>query len=120
MIEQVIQQIENTLNNHLNIFDKAQSKLLPFKVKGISLLEVRVPSYDNSPLSYSKWDLLVHREGKLYGFTFQAIFLHIENISYFCHDFNHSQMHEDMVQTVISLPHQSLSGSESGSSPLYS
>ena len=112
--------IDNCLSNYTGLYDKSQNRIIPFKVKKLQLVEVRLPSYDNVPLSYSKWEVIVHRENKAYGFAFQAIFLHIEDYSYFCEDMNHTQLHEDLVETLTALPDQSLSESESGSSPLNS
>lgn len=104
------------------IVAKVESGLQPrFKVKGVTLAETRVPSYDYIPVVYSKWNIVVHRDNKMHGFAFDLFAIHIKGKIYLCHHADHRLVTEDIVETTRRLPHQASASSSSSSafSPLY-
>jgi hypothetical protein len=112
--------VDNPQKSTRDVIAKVESGLIPFEVKGVALAETRVPSYDYTPVVYSKWNLFVHRDNKMYGFAFNLFVAHIEDRIYLCHHSDHGLVTEDIVETTRRLSHQaSASSSSSAFSPLY-
>jgi len=94
---QVISTIEESLNTLIRTEDA------PFKVKGA--IPLHAVSHNGLPdLFYCKWDIVAHRGNKLFGFGFEATFLHMQDMVQLCEFTKISQITEDVVETITKLP----------------
>jgi len=93
----IIKLIEESLNSYIRVED------LPFKVKGAILKEC-VSKTGKSDMFYTKWDIVAHRGNKMHGFTFEVIFLHMDDQLYLAHHSKHNALFEDSIETITKLP----------------
>lgn len=96
----IISILEEALNSALKKDD------VPFKVKGAIPLQAVSPNGSAAPFFYCKWDILAHRGNKLYGFSFEAVFLHMDDIIQLCSFSKVTQVNEDKIETITVLPKQ--------------
>lgn len=110
------QLVIHLLNSYVNLYDASTNRKVPFQLKGMSLIEVRSITYDNIPFVFSKWDIMVHRESKLYGFAFEIVMLHVESEVFLCSHSNHTAISEDLLETSSNLRDEAIYIDQSSSS----
>jgi len=119
---EVTRLLETMLNTCIDVREPTSNMILKFKVKSITLEGVASELASKpDPAFYSKWNVVVHRDNKAYGFSFHAIFLHLgidlkDIDTFFCHHEHHTLLFEDAVENISDLSVQ-YSSSSSGFSP---
>jgi len=112
---EVTKLLQDTLNRTIILIDPTSNLKIKFKIKSITLEGVASELSSNPELAfYSKWNVVIHRDNKAYGFAFQAIFLHLgidlEDMElFFCSHENHTQLFEDVIETMKYLQDSSSS-----------
>jgi len=119
--QDVIQTLEEACNVFLDVKDPTSNLDSEYKVEFIQLESVASVLDELEPAFYSKWNVVIHRENKAFGFSFQVIFLHLINDkdirTYFCAHHNHSVLFEDAVENMKDL---SINYTSSSSSSAFS
>ena len=94
----VVKQLEDAL---AVIIDSTSPR---FKVRGAQVLRAASPNGNTEPIFYSRWDVMVHRENKQYGYAFEPTFLHIDDQVHLCAVEHIVAIGEDSVETITALP----------------
>ncbi len=120
--QDVVNRIEEVFNTFLSLRDPTSDLNIQYKVKYANLEGVRSEVPKVEPAFYTKWNIIVHRDNKAYGFSFDVIFLHLglgqEKRLYLCSHDNHSVLFEDAVVNATKLgPDYASSSSSSAFSP---